>query len=303
MNTTAAEQRTTTATRRARGGLRAPAWPKRRPRLLVRQVLSCARANASVARSSARSLAAVGQARGANARQRGHRERGHEVGRAVPRVREGVAGERRLRHDPGEGEHREAAVGKLLLLHHFNVLLVGEAERVELVVAAGRGVGVVHDLEDLGHAGGQLDDREHQEQEEHRALLHRRVVRVQRRHLWRVGHAETQVDRDPAGDRKHAHARVLQLRLARPLERHQVRDLERVEAEVASHRAVKLRRHLQEGDGLLGLPDALLHGDGAALNRGRAQSGGHHRAGEGRSGSEHRQGHFLRGVEVKKIKG
>ena len=63
--------------------------------------------------------------------------------------------------------------------------------------------------------GEELNRGQGDEQAQHGAALHAGVVRVERRDVRRKRHAEAQVDRDPAGEGKHAHARVLELSLQR----------------------------------------------------------------------------------------
>ena len=98
-------------------------------------------------------------------------------------------------------------------------------------------------------------------------------------HLRRIGHAEAEVDGHVTGDAQHANASVLQLRLhaepesvrpeprlartgrgqqsngyathlASPLQGHNVREEQRVEALVAGHGAVERRGRGEEGNGL-----------------------------------------------------
>jgi hypothetical protein len=52
---------------------------------------------------------------------------------------------------------------------------------------------------------------------------------------------------DAAGPREHAHAAVLELSLAEPLEVNEVREAKRVETNIAGHRAVEVLRLRKEG--------------------------------------------------------
>eukprot|EP00966_Prymnesium_polylepis_P173836 4021155-Prymnesium_polylepis.1 len=141
-----------------------------------------------------RLLATGGKAGSADSRQSRPRERRDELGRrAGIGVGEATASELRLGDDAGEGQHRGAAVGQLLLCHralHLRRAGGAEAERVELEVARGRGVGIVQQLEDLGDADGDLNHRDREEHEEHRAVVDARVVRINGRDLGRKRNTE-----------------------------------------------------------------------------------------------------------------
>mmetsp|Transcript_17594 Transcript_17594/g.36844 ORF Transcript_17594/g.36844 Transcript_17594/m.36844 type:complete len:303 (-) Transcript_17594:49-957(-) len=188
-------------------------------------------------------------------------------------------------HDhAGRGEHSEAAVGDLLRPHLHRVL---EAKRVEAEVAgvaepalaARRGGNAADHFDDSeeGERGGDVVRVLSPHIPEH---IHLRLALA----LRESRHAAAALHKEHAHRSEHGHPRVLQLRLAHPVEISpdalDLAQAERVEASVARERAVELLRLIEERQGL-----------GLGRERHRRPRRRLHRRGESHRGGEHQRGH------------
>mmetsp|Transcript_34701 Transcript_34701/g.92454 ORF Transcript_34701/g.92454 Transcript_34701/m.92454 type:complete len:306 (+) Transcript_34701:100-1017(+) len=188
-------------------------------------------------------------------------------------------------HDhAGRGEHSEAAVGDLLRPHLHRVL---EAKRVEAEVAgvaepalaARRGGNTADHFDDSeeGERGGDVVRVFSPHIPEH---IHLRLALA----LRESRHAAAALHKEHAHRSEHGHPRVLQLRLAHPVEISpdalDLAQAERVEASVARERAVELLRLIEERQGL-----------GLGRERHRRPRRRLHRRGESHRGGEHQRGH------------
>eukprot|EP00312_Isochrysidales_sp_CCMP1244_P004788 CAMPEP_0196668836 /NCGR_PEP_ID=MMETSP1090-20130531/199_1 /TAXON_ID=37098 /ORGANISM="Isochrysis sp, Strain CCMP1244" /LENGTH=466 /DNA_ID=CAMNT_0042006295 /DNA_START=45 /DNA_END=1447 /DNA_ORIENTATION=- len=184
-----------------------------------------------------------------------------------------------LRHDGREGEHRCAAVDELRLVVLWRLGRLEQPQRVKAKVAwlALRLVdGHVVDLRGADRLEGA-----HPEEQQEELLLSDDVVRVEGVELGvpRAREPQPEVDRHVARPRKHAHAAVLQLGLAHPLDVVGRGEAERVKVDIAHHALEVLRRlhhghrlalhHLRCGDARRG--DRRARREAAQRERGQGE--------------------------------
>mmetsp|Transcript_39801 Transcript_39801/g.125754 ORF Transcript_39801/g.125754 Transcript_39801/m.125754 type:complete len:274 (-) Transcript_39801:177-998(-) len=172
------------------------------------------------------------------------------VDEGVERARDG-----RLEEHPRDGDHGEAAVGQLLHLHvlDLRLRLALEHARAKAVVADDV-VGVIAEDDPRAQSLGD-GDRDCDLAESNGRDLVLRLERVERDVLGPVDRQlAKQLGEDEAHRREHRLPPVHQLRLAHIAEiaaelDDRGRDAERIETDIANHRAVQRRRLLQEGNG------------------------------------------------------